>query len=152
MATRIEGKVIGLIGDEHLVGPFGRRVVAALRTANALVVEDGRVGRKAADLLLPQPEAPKQTSGLGRSGPDVIPTVLGTQPHTIILVLKPCDELDRVKALLHSRGVKEVWVATPTGTLPDQEAAHVIGKLLGTPPPSTQPVQPVTIRPVRNRV
>lgn len=158
MATKIEGKVVGIIGDEHLVGPFGRRVVAALRAANALVVEDGRVGRRAAHLLEPKPEpSDRASSGLGRSGPLVVPAILGVNPDAVILVLKADEALDRLRALMHARGVKEVWVATPTGAFPEQEASHVVAKMLGQEPlvPATQSTQSqplAAVRPARNRV
>lgn len=149
MTTRLHGKVLGIVGDEHLVGPFGRALVPQLRAAGALVVEDGRAGRTAADLLIPQGEPIRPTSGLGRSGPAVMPTVLGAKPDVLIFVLKADTELEHLKSLAKNSGVSEVWIAQPSSADPVHEANAVVAKLTGQPSP---PAPVVATRPARDRV
>lgn len=151
MATRLEGKVIGIIGDEHLVGPFGRALIRLLRDASALVVEDGRAGRTAEVLLEPRPEPETMAAcGLKRSGPGVLPAIFGVRPDIVIYVLKPTEALEQLKVLARDRGAKEVWISAPSGKTPELEAAQVVAKLAGQPPPMA-PEAPA-LRPVRARV
>lgn len=152
MTSKVHGKTIGIIGDEHLVGLFGRVLVSQLRAAGALVIEDGRVGRRAADLLAPVPEAARPSSGLGRAGPEALTAVLGAQPDMLILVLKRDTELEQLKAIAKERGVKEVWFAQPSGANPDTEAMNVVSQLAGTPPPAPPAPPKTQLRPVRDRI
>lgn len=152
MTTRLHGKVLGIVGDEHLVGAFGRALVPLLRGAGALVVEDGRAGRTAADLLVMQGEPMRPTSGLGRSGPMVMPTVLGAKPDVLIFVLKADTELEHLKSMAKASGVSEVWIANPTSANPAHEAALIVAKLTGAPPPPAPAPTLGATRPVRERV